>query len=192
MSNIYFNALSPKLKKCSKIEGKKIIFTNVTEDDAAFITELRNSSKKNRFLSKTSSNVSDQIEWIKKYNQSTTQAYFIIRDYEYNRIGTVRLYDPIENSFCWGSWIIKDGSDKSAALESALIIYNYAIYLGFSEAHIDVRNLNTSVRKFHERFGAVVTSSNELDTFYEVSNESIVNSLKKYNRFLPNGIKIAL
>lgn len=190
MSNINFNALSPKIKKCSRIEGKKIIFTNVTEDDAAFITELRNNSKKNRFLSKTSTLVCEQ--WIKKYNQSTTQAYFIIRDFEFNRIGTVRLYDPIESSFCWGSWLIKDGSEKSVALESALIVYNYAMYLGFSEAHIDVRNLNTSVRRFHERFGAVVTSSNELDTFYEVSNESIINSLKKYNKFLPNGIKIAL
>lgn len=190
MQPIEFNALEPHLEKCSKIFGRKLILTNVTEQDAAFITKLRNNTNKNKFLSKTSSLVTDQIEWIRKYNQSNTQAYFIIRDADYNKIGTVRLYNPIKNSFCWGSWIIKDGCDNSAAIESALIVYNYAFYLGFTKAHIDVRNKNTSVRKFHERFGAVETKSDDLDTYYDVSNEAIIRSFNRFSRYLPEGIQI--
>ena len=185
-----FNAVSPSIKKCILLKGKKLSFTNVTVEDAPFITELRCDSKKNRFLSKTSSLIDDQIKWIENYNNCDNQAYFIIRDSMLKRIGTDRLYDPQGTSFCWGSWILIDGCDKTAAIESALMVYNYAFYLGFSHAHIDVRNNNYSVKKFHERFGAELKFSDEIDSYYHLTKDAIIKSLVKYKEFLPNGINV--
>ena len=89
-----------------------------------------------------------------------------------------------------GSWIIKEGSPSSYAIESAMIVYNYSFLLGFQKAHFEVRKGNESVWKFHERFGAVRTGETEEDYLYKISNSSIKKSLKNYSRFLPNGIKV--
>ncbi len=64
-------------------------------------------------------------------------------------IGTVRLYDARQNSFCWGSWILKAGSPKHAAIESALMVYAYAVdHLSSQSAHFDVRKDNEGVWLF--------------------------------------------
>ena len=89
-----------------------------------------------------------------------------------------------------GSWIIKEGSPSSYAIESAMIVCNYSFLLGFRNAHFNVRKGNESVWKFHERFGAVRTGETEEDYLYKISNSSIQKSLKKYSRYLPDGIDV--
>lgn len=57
-----------------------------------------------------------------------------------------------EDSFCWGSWIIKDSSPSYVAIESALCIYEFAFNtLGFRQSHFDVRKNNVKVVAFHQR-----------------------------------------
>ena len=185
-----FSALNPRIVSAKEILGCNISFTEVTLADADFILSLRTDEKKNKYLSKTENDIKKQEEWITDYLQNKREAYFIIRDKEHQRIGTVRLYDNIGTSFCWGSWILIDGCSKFAAIESALMIYNYAIYLGFDRAHIDVRNNNTSVIKFHENFGAKLIKKDEIDSFYSIDRDSINKSLNRFKRFLPDGILI--
>ena len=89
-------------------------------------------------------------------------------------IGTIRLYDPQGDSFCWGSWILAQGSPASAAMESALMVYAYAVdYLGFTAAHFDVRRGNERVWRFHERFGAVRVRETALDYWYRLDLPAI-------------------
>jgi len=41
------------------------------------------------------------------------------------------------DSFCWGSWILKDVAPQSAAIESALMVYSYAVeHLRFQAAQL--------------------------------------------------------
>ncbi|HAX3032128.1 TPA: GNAT family N-acetyltransferase [Escherichia albertii] len=177
------------ITKAKIVDGNNLFFTNASEDDAEFIVNLRNDEKKSRYISKTDSNINKQKEWLQKYSLDNSQAYFIIRDSN-ERVGTVRIYDQKEDSFCWGSWILKDGISKTFAIESALIVYSYAISIGLRRAHFTVSKGNNSVSRFHERFGATVVKETDDEYFYEISTPSILASLKRYKKYLPDGIRI--
>ena len=176
----------PTLKKPKKVIGKNIIFKNATKEDAAFILGLRTDPKKAKYISKTFNDLKQQKAWLQKYSKDSEQIYFIIFNRQNERIGTVRLYDPRNESFCWGSWILKDGTPSSYVIESVLLVYRFALSLGFKKAHFDVRKGNRSVCKFHERFGAKKVEENNNNFFYKISLDAIKISLEKYKKYLPN------
>ncbi|MEN9986235.1 MAG: hypothetical protein RI925_1737 [Pseudomonadota bacterium] len=180
----------PAFVKPRQVIGNNLVFRDATPEDAEFIVALRTDETKSRFISKTSTDVSQQVAWLESYAQDNSQVYFIMEDREHNPVGTVRLYDQQGPSFCWGSWVIREGSPSSYAVESALMVYRFALSLGFDRAHFDVRKGNESVWKFHERFGAERTSESELDYFYTLSQAAIEKSLNKYAKFLPDGVQI--
>lgn len=171
--------------------GKTLTFRDANVADAAFILSLRTDANKSRYLSSVSADLSAQQVWLESYANSQNQAYFII-EYQSEPIGTVRLYDAQQDSFCWGSWILKDGRPSQAAMESALMVYSYAIdHLGFKAAHFDVRKGNDRVSAFHERFGARCISETDLDFFYTLELPSIQASRTNYFKFLPDPTTVA-
>ncbi len=180
----------PVFNKPKAIIGHKLLFKDATIDDAAFIVELRTNEKKSMYISKTSNDVKQQEAWLEKYSKDCEQVYFIILNKERERVGTVRLYDIQGDSFCWGSWLLIEGATSSYAIESALLVYHFALGLGFERAHFSVRRGNESVWNFHERFGALKTSETNEDYSYSISLEAIQQSLKKYSKYLPNGFSI--
>ena len=170
--------------------GKTLTFRDANVDDAAFILSLRTDENKSRYLSAVSADLNAQQAWLEGYASATDQAYFIIECQD-EPIGTIRLYDAQEDSFCWGSWILKDGRPSHAAIESALMVYAYAVdHLGFQSAHFDVRKGNERVSKFHERFGAAIATTTELDNFYSLSHQAIRESRIRYSKFLPDGVQV--
>ena len=167
------------------------MFRNAEIADAAFILSLRTDSRKSRYLNRTSPGISRQEAWLEDYAKKDTEAYFIIETQDGEAIGTVRLYDAQGCSFCWGSWILKDGAPKSAAVESALMIYSYAIdYLWFQTAHFDVRKDNENVWRFHERFGAVRVGETVTDYLYQIDYEAILTARLRYKKYLPEIISV--
>ncbi|WP_189389164.1 GNAT family N-acetyltransferase [Buttiauxella sp. B2] len=176
--------------KSNILHGHKLYLSNATANDAEFIISLRTDATKNKYLSQTNADIEEQRSWLLKYQGDPMQAYFIINEIGGEKIGTVRIYDIIGDSFCWGSWILKNNAPSFAAIESALIVYSYGLKLGFTQAHFDVRKGNDSVSRFHERFGATIISDNEIDYFYNISFDAINKSLNKYRKYLPDGIKI--
>jgi len=173
------------LKKEKFLYSKNLILRDADETDADFILRLRTDPIKSRFLSQTSASLEDQIAWMKSYKDRRDQAYFIIEDRASNKLGCIRIYNPTETSFDWGSWLIVEGAAPYVALESALSLYSYARRLGFLTAKIDVRKDNETVWKFHENiFGAKLLQENDIDRFYEVTTEDIDMRLKKYQRLL--------
>jgi len=180
----------PLLLKPRTVFGNKLVFRDACIDDAAFILKLRTDSNASRYISKTPPNLQNQVSWLESYSEDKSQIYFIILQKDGDRVGTVRLYDKKGDSFCWGSWIIKDGCPFGFALESALMVYTFALSLGFNQAHFDVRKGNASVWRFHERFGATRIGESADDYFYSIAADAISKSLEKYSGYLPNGIKI--
>lgn len=178
------------IRKAITLHGKSLVFRDVSESDAQFILSLRTDSAKSRYLSATSTDIAAQKSWLQSYARSDNQAYFIIQAAD-RRIGTVRLYDVQEDSFCWGSWILTADAPGTAAIESALMVYSYAIdHLGFQKAHFDVRKGNESVWKFHERFGAVRTGETDEDFYYWISLAAINQARNRYAKFLPAGVRV--
>jgi len=179
-----------KIKKAKEVIGKTLVFRDASEDDAEFIYSLRVDPEKSKYLSKVSQELSDQRAWLKNYENRDDQAYFII-EFERKSIGTIRLYDQKDNSFCWGSWILINSRPSHAAMESALMVYSYAFTdLGFTASHFDVRKENEKVWQFHERFGAKRESESDLDFFYSLNETAIREALDKYSRFLPNPVTV--
>ena len=183
-------APSPKIKKAALVIGKTLAFRCAAVEDASFILSLRTNVEKSRYLSPVSSRLSDQQTWLERYTHSEDQSYFII-EYCYEPIGTVRLYDAQNDSFCWGSWILQNGLPRHVAIESALMVYAYAVdHLGFSAAHFDVRKGNQRVWQFHERFGAVRTGETELDYLYRLDLSAIHAARVRYEKYLHNGVQV--
>lgn len=178
--------LFPRIRKAKLVTGRALRFRNADTTDANFIFSLRTDEDKSRHLTAVSSQLSDQVEWLKRYELRDNEAYFIIENLNAEQLGTVRLYDSAKTSFCWGSWIVKDGAPQSVAIESALIVYAYALdTLGFDCAHFQVNKENERVCNFHERFGAIRVSENVVEYEYVITNAAIRESMMRYKRYLP-------
>lgn len=181
----------PILRKAKLVIGKALYFRNAGFSDAAFILSLRTDANKSRHLSSVSNQLSDQEAWLERYALRDNEAYFIIENEAGESLGTVRLYDSVKHSFCWGSWIVKDGVPQSVAIESALMVYAYALdTLGFLTAHFQVNKENERVCMFHERFGATRIAENDVENKYIITNEAIRTAMQRYRRYLPISLKV--
>lgn len=181
----------PVIRRAKKLLGKTLVFRDATVDDASFVLSLRLDELKSKYLSTTSSSLDDQVRWLENYALSTDTAYFIIESLAGESLGSVRLYDAQGQSFCWGSWVVKDGAPMPTAVESALMVYAYGVdVLGFEEAHFDVRKGNSKVSSFHERFGAVRTGETEADYLYRLSGDAIARTRARLAKFLPNPLVV--
>ena len=170
------------------IYGKNINMRAVTTEDAEFIYNMRQNQDKTKYLSKVTGTVESQKEWIKNYKQREEEKkefYFVIESKDEEKLGLVRMYDFRDNSFCWGSWLIKEDAPKTTAIESALQIYEFGFYdLKFQKSHFDVRKGNDKVIAFHQRFGAKIVDEDELDYFFNFEKSDYEITKEKYKRYL--------
>ncbi|MDI9332720.1 MAG: GNAT family N-acetyltransferase [Alphaproteobacteria bacterium] len=168
--------------KARRVYGQNLYLRDITVDDAKFVFDLRTDPEKSRHLSATSGRLEDQVNWIINYTFKQDQAYFIVCDKEDNKLGCIRMYNPIGESYCWGSWLMIKGLGPVVAIESALLIYAYGKNLGFREARIDVRQENEYVWKFHEKFSsAELVRQDAIDRYYVVSENKIDRLLARYS-----------
>jgi hypothetical protein len=186
------NVSEPHILKASKILGRNLVLKNASTFDAQFILSLRVDEEKSKFLSKTSNDLEAQKKWLREYEEKNFgEAYFIIQTRDAKSIGTVRIYDEVLDSFSWGSWILSKDAPSSAAIESSLIVYEYAVNnLKFSSAHFEVLKENERVWQFHKRFGAIQSEENGEKYFFKIDKPTILKSLSRYSKYLPNGIVV--
>ncbi len=166
-----------------ELVGRSIKIRLVEVDDAEFITSLRMDPKYNKYLSNVDGSIDKQREWITSYKQDEKdgkQFYFIIETLSGLKCGTVRLYDFIDDSFCWGSWILNENKTRFSALESAFLVYKFAFEnLGFNKSHFDVRKDNKKVIAFHEKMGAIRKNEDEQNVYYDIYPEAVSNIKRK-------------
>ncbi|ALM85283.1 GNAT family N-acetyltransferase [Bordetella sp. N] len=173
-----------------KIQGRSINLRLAQPEDAQFILDLRLNESRNEFVSRVDSDVKKQKEWIENYKTreaAGSEYYFMIEDHAGRPVGTIRVYDYRGPSFCWGSWMLVENAPRNAAIESALLIYEFAFnHLGFQQAHFDVRRGNHRVIAFHQRFGAEVVNEDDLDLFFEYRQDAYEAARARYAKFLPS------
>ena len=143
------------------VQTKNIYLRLIQETDLELLLNLRLNQNLNKFLNPVSNDRTQQLSWIQEYKLREAGGidyYFVIVDKVHGDIGLVRVYniDYANKSFTWGSWIIQEENrPKYAAIESALLIYEFAFNeLNLILAKFDVRIENEGVIKFHIRFGA--------------------------------------
>jgi RimJ/RimL family protein N-acetyltransferase len=162
------------------LEYKSIRLRLIDPNDAEFIYSLRSDERYNKYLSTVTGGVREQRSWIESYKKDEAlgeQFYFIIERLDRQRCGTIRIYDLREESFCWGSWILNKDKTKSAALESAFLVYRYGFeILGYEKSHFDVMKDNKSVIKFHKRMGAIEIGEDNDNVYFEISRRSVTSA----------------
>jgi RimJ/RimL family protein N-acetyltransferase len=166
--------------------GRSVFLREISLADAAFVLALRTDGRKSRHLSPTRADLGAQEEYIQRYLRKSDEYYFVVSDFAGRPVGTVRIYDLKRDSFCWGSWIISEGAPRNAAIESALLIYDFAFFsLHFPKAHFDVRKANDEVLAFHRRFGSKQVAEDDLNIYFEFDRDAYTNTRRRYERFLP-------
>lgn len=175
----------PKIKKVVSISTKNLIFRDAAVSDAEFLLKLRTDPQKGKFLTSTRDSLSAQRSWLEKYNRATDQSYLIILDKKLTPVGCIRLYNPIQDTFCWGSWILVRDLPPFRSLETVLVLYRYALDLGFKTAMFDVRQENKSVWSFHQKvFQPTLIKQDEIDRYYKLDYLAITKVLNKYDNLL--------
>jgi len=181
----------PRIRKAHRLWGNTLVLIDAGVEFSGFIHHLRTEGDRARFLHATSPVLADQVAWLRAYARRSEEAYFVIQSRKGQALGTVRLVGSRGDTFSWGSWILKPGAPSTAAFESALMVYTYALdVLGFRDCELSVHVGNTRVCAFHERFGAVRTAQSGDYLTYFLSNAAIRATLARYLRFLPKGITV--
>uniref|UniRef100_UPI000AFEE5AE GNAT family N-acetyltransferase n=3 Tax=Enterobacterales TaxID=91347 RepID=UPI000AFEE5AE len=134
------------------LQSKTVKLRLVNESDASFILSLRLNENYNKFLSSVNNDIEKQKVWIRNYKQkenNNEEFYFIIETLDGIPCGTVRIYDIHNNSFSWGSWILNESKTRTAAIESALLVYIFGFDIkGYSRCHFEVMKGNEKVISF--------------------------------------------
>jgi RimJ/RimL family protein N-acetyltransferase len=170
------------------VNGRKIILRTALIGDAQFVLDLRTLEHKSQHLSAIENSLEKQQVWLAGYLRREAKGeefYFIIEDLSGNSLGLVRVYDLRQDSFCWGSWLIKDDAPITTATESALLVYRFGFdILKLPNSHFEVRKKNEKVVKFHLRFGAKITDDDELNFYFNFTYADYQHAQKKYARFI--------
>jgi RimJ/RimL family protein N-acetyltransferase len=152
------------------LEANTLFFRLAEIDDASFILGLRTDETYNKHLSVVDTSLAMQIDWLEQYKKreeiSEEFYYIICLKGSKKPIGTVRIYDFKKdlNSFCWGSWILNENKTRYAAIECAILVYDFAFgYLNFNLCHMDIRKENRKVIDFHKRMGVKIIGETELN-----------------------------
>jgi RimJ/RimL family protein N-acetyltransferase len=170
------------------LKSKSVQMRLVEPADAEFILSLRLDERYNSYISKVDNDVESQRRWIINYKNDEAQKsqfYFIIERLDGTPCGTVRIYDLRAESFCWGSWILNENKTRYAAIESALLVYDYGFNtLGFEKSHFEVLKGNEKVVDFHKKFGAEVVSEDENNFYFEITQASVCKTAEKFKSLL--------
>jgi len=167
--------------------GIKLRFVEV--EDAEFILSLRNDERLGKFLSKTSNDLSDQVNWIKKYKEREKlgeEFYFVVEDLAGIKYGVTRISELKEGSaFELGSWLFSRASPSGMAIKADIIAKEIGFdQLGFNLCKFNVRKENTSVLNYHLRYMPIKVDETDLDTFFNLSKENFNNGKKRFLKFL--------
>jgi len=159
-----------------------------SESDASFLLSLRLDPSRNQNISATASDLSAQVEWMRTYavrRSAGKEVYFVIEARGAPQ-GSLRLYDYrlSDDSYCWGSWIIRPGAPSACAFSSLILAYDLGFGpLRFARARFEVRQANVSVWKFHEALGAKMVRENELTRYYEYTAQDYAAARPRLKKF---------
>jgi RimJ/RimL family protein N-acetyltransferase len=150
------------------VEGYGFRLRPVTDRDAGFVVELRNTPGLNQYLHAGATGVQEQLAWQARYYDRTDSYYFIVeRLTSGSAEGVLGLYDVDRNTATgeWGSWILRP--DSLAAVESVYLLYRIAFeQLGLQSLYCRTVAENRKVVSFHDSCG--ITSCRILPGHYEL------------------------
>ena len=163
------------------LNGKFVRLRDVEVDDAQFILMLRCDEEKAKFLHKTENNIKQQEDYLKNYKKKANEWYFIIENLQGKPIGTYRIYDVNDDSFCIGSWLMISGSSPQEALESDFLLRKFGFEVtNLTKIRFNVHKNNKKVVRFHKCLGAQITGENDEEYYFECTKDDYMKEIIKF------------
>lgn len=155
-----------------KLEGNLIDLRLVKESDAKFIMNLRTNENISRFISLTSVNINEQIQWIKNYKlreEKKEEFYFIVENKNGLSCGTVRIYNINYKSkeTTWGSFILDKIRPEGASSEVIDLSLNFiSKELKLEKVYLDVRKENYKAIHIYEKNKFIRIKEDDKNYYY--------------------------
>ena len=151
----------------------------VKEEDAEFIVKLRTNENLNKYINSTSTDINQQIEWIRSYKkrEKAGNDYYFIYHYHNEPVGVNRIYEINNNNFIHGSWIFTPNTKPYCSLAAAVIAREIAFDILELDIEIDTAGIhkdNTGVLQFAKFMGEEFTGS-----YYSEKGEFLTGILTK-------------
>jgi RimJ/RimL family protein N-acetyltransferase len=149
----------------------------VSLSDANYILKLRLDDSYSKYISKVSNEVSAQEHYIRQYLENNIHSresfYLILTNTATEKpCGTVRIYNFKDDTFEWGSWILDNNKTRYAAMETAVLIYEFAFNtLGFRKSEFEVNKNNDKVVSYHKKSGAKIIGEDDINYYFRVEKE---------------------
>ena len=157
------------------LAGKYCTLRNINVSDAEFIVSLRKDNVRNQFLNAIQPEVLVQSEYIESQRNSKNNIYLVIEDLQHNKVGTVKITEIDTYRPTWGSWAIVPGTNPRIGPESAILTYKVITQLSNCDiVAFTVSIGNESVRRFHERCGATVTKTTDIEYEMSITRDAIL------------------
>lgn len=169
-----------------RIDGSRLSLRLITPDDADYVFGLRTDPRYNTHLSAVAGTAEDQRAWIERYKAREAlgqEFYYVIERPDRVRCGLIRLYDIVDDTCTWGSWILDESKPHLAALESAVLSFVAAFErLGLSSANIDVRHENLHAMAFYRRFGMTEVRRDDENVYFRYDRTDFEKDLSQHLR----------
>ncbi len=158
-------------------------FKPVEVEDSEFIVKLRTDPKLSQHLSKTSSDISMQEDWIRKYKEREAKGeeYYFIVFKDSLPCGTVRIYNIKPKEFEIGSWLFKNDIEVNIPILADIVIKEFGIdtIKGIESIVFEVRKNNKQVVKYHKRYQPIIIREDELNYYFRLPIENFEKNKEK-------------
>lgn len=164
------------------IRGSSVVLRAVEEKDAEITFQMRNDPNKAKFISKSSSTVEAQLNFIKQQREKEGDYLFIVEDLQGKVIGMKGVYNhnPHEKKVETGRFLSYGTPVQNT--EALLLSFDFAFdVLKCDKIHMSALEKNTVMRNMQNRFGVVVTHKTYDETFQDYHVFSVLTK-ENYNK----------
>ena len=136
------------------IEGKYVDLRSCTEEDAEFTLSLRKDPKLGKFFPVIDNTVEQQTEWIRHQRAKEGDYFFVVRNKQGDRIGTISVYNIADGEGESGRIIIRSANPFDAS-EAQLLLARFGFHtLGLKQMKGFVFAENKRAIRFNKQFAA--------------------------------------
>lgn len=148
-------------------------FRLVELEDAQFILSLRNHEKLSRYINPTSTEIEDQINWLKEYKvrEKKGEDFYILclKEDKKTRLGLNRIYDITGDTFEFGSWVYSPDAGPNMSIFGDLFVKSLAFEkLQLKSSKLQVKKENKRVLWYIKSFNPTLVGEEELSYYFEL------------------------
>lgn len=137
------------------VEGRFVDLKSVTIDDAEFTRNIRLDPDFAKFFPTLNNTIEQQRKWIEEHQTKEGDYFFVVWDKNGERVGTISVYDIVDESCESGRLAIKGNAFQCT--EAQMLIFKFAFEkLGVDTVIGYILADNERAIRFNKQFGCVL------------------------------------